>query len=284
MNDAPRNLDALRREIDTVDDALHDLLMRRAALVGDIGALKQSEHTTVFRPAREAALIRRLVERHHGTLPIGAVARIWSEIVAASTLIQGGLTVAYCPIGDPVTGDRIARARFGAAAALVPVSTPAQVVTAVTSGDAAVGLVPVPRLDDSAPWWPLLIGRSGETAVCVAARVPFVRVGDDEDMNALVITPGEAQPSGEDRSLIVLECDVPFSRDRVREVLTENGFTPTHAHSYDDPDRPDTHFHLAEVDGYVMLDDPRLDAVRRGLPASSVWQIGAYATPLSVNT
>ena len=182
-----------------------------------------------------------------------------------------------------MTGDRIARARFGAAALLVPVSTPAQVVTAVTSGDAAVGLVPVPRQDDPTPWWPLLIGRSGDTAVRVAAGVPFVRVGDGEELSALIIARGEAEPSGDDRSVIVIECDAPFSRDRVREVFTENGFDPTHTLLYDDPDRPDVHFHLAEVDGYVALDDPRLDSVRRALPASSVSQIGAYATPLNGN-
>ena len=97
MNDAPRSLDALRREIDTVDDALHDLLMRRAALVAEIGTLKNSEQATVFRPAREAVLLRRLLARNDGKLAVHAVVRIWSEIIAASTLIQGGLTVAYCP-------------------------------------------------------------------------------------------------------------------------------------------------------------------------------------------
>ena len=84
MNDAPRSLDALRREIDTVDDALHDLLMQRAALVGEIGALKSGERTTVFRPAREALLLRRLLARSDGALPTGALVRIWSEIIAAS--------------------------------------------------------------------------------------------------------------------------------------------------------------------------------------------------------
>ena len=63
MNDAPRSLDALRREIDTVDDTLHDLLTQRAALVAEIGALKSSERTTIFRPAREALLLRRLLAR-----------------------------------------------------------------------------------------------------------------------------------------------------------------------------------------------------------------------------
>jgi len=282
MNDAPRSIDALRREIDTVDDALHDLLMRRAALVTDIGALKNSEQTAVFRPAREAVLLRRLLARHGGKLPVSAVVRIWSEIIAASTLIQGGLTVAYCPIGDVVTGDRMAHGRFGAGAPMAPVPTPAQVITAVTSGEASVGLVPVPRQDDSAPWWTLLYGRTGGAEVQVIAGVPFVLDGEGEELSAMVIARGKAEPSGDDRSLIVFECSEPFSRDRIRDVLTENGIDPGHTVSYDDPVRPDAHLHLADVAGHVVLDDPRLDKVRRALPASSVWQIGVYATPIGL--
>jgi chorismate mutase/prephenate dehydratase len=282
MNDAPPSLDVLRREIDTVDDALHDLLMRRAALVGDIGALKDSQQAAVFRPAREALLLRRLLARNDGKLPAPAVVYIWREIIGASTLIQGGLTIAYCPIGDVVTGDRLARGRFGAAAPVMPVPTPAQVVTAVTSGEASIGLVPVPRQDDTVPWWPLVYGRTGDAAVQVVAGVPFVLSDDGAEVSALVIARGEAEPSGDDRSLIVFECSEPFSRDRVREVLAANGFDSTHSVSYDDPARPDAHLHLTDIAGYVALDDPRLANVRLALPASAVWQVGVYATPFGI--
>ncbi len=282
MNDAPRSLDALRREIDTVDDALHDLLRRRAALVAEIGALKSSERTTIFRPAREALLLRRLLARGDGKLPVDALVRIWSEIIAASTQIQGGLTVAYCPIGDAVTADRLARGRFGAGASLVPVSTPAQVVTAVTGGEASVGLMPVPRQDDRAPWWPLLYGRTGEAAVQVVAGVPFALRGGEE-LSGLVIARGTAEPSGDDRSLIVFESDEPFSRDRVRKSLTDNGFDSAQTLSYDDPGRPCVHLYLADVRGHVAPDDARLDSVRQVLPASSIGTVGVYARPIGAN-
>jgi chorismate mutase-like protein len=282
MNDAPPSLDALRREIDTVDDALHDLLMRRAALVAEIGALKNTAQTAVFRPSREAALLRRLLARNDDNLPALALVRIWREVIGASTLIQGGLTVAYCPVGDAVTGDRLARERFGTGAAVLSVSTPAQVVTSVTSGEASVGLVPVPRQDDAAPWWPRVYGRIGDAAVQVVAGVPFLLADEAEAVSAFVIAKGEPEPSGDDRSLIVLECDQPFSRDRIRSVLTENGFDPAHSVSYDDPGRPGIQLHLADVAGHVAPDDQRLANVGLALPAVAVGQIGAYATPIPV--
>ena len=39
------SLDDLRREIDEIDDQLHDLLMRRTEIVGRVGAVKRLEST-----------------------------------------------------------------------------------------------------------------------------------------------------------------------------------------------------------------------------------------------
>ncbi len=282
MNDALPSIDALRREIDTLDDALHDLLMQRAALVSDIGALKNSKQTAVFRPAREAVLLRRLLARHDGRLPVTAVVRIWNAITAASTLLQGGLTVAYCSIGDVVAADRMVHGRFGAGVPVVSVPTPAQVIMAVTSGEASVGVVPVPRQDDRTPWWTLLYGRSGSAEVQVVAGVPFVVEDDDEELGGMVIALGTAEPSGDDRSLIVFECSELFSRDRIRDVLGENEIEAVRTVSYDDPAQPDAYLYLADVVGYVPLDDLRLDRVRLALPAQAAWQIGVYAAPIDL--
>ena len=95
-----------------------------------------------------------------------------------------------------------------------------------------------------------------------------------------MIAPGAAEPSGDDRSLIVFESAEPVSRDRVGTVLAQNGLEPARTLAYDDPNRPGTHLYLTDVTGFVALDDARVGAVRRALPAAAVWLVGAYATPL----
>ena len=52
-------LAALRAELDGIDDGLHDLLMRRAAVVERVGALRGK---VPLRAGREAAILRRLVD------------------------------------------------------------------------------------------------------------------------------------------------------------------------------------------------------------------------------
>ncbi|MEN9499161.1 MAG: hypothetical protein RIS83_980, partial [Pseudomonadota bacterium] len=60
-------LQALRAEIDALDDAMHDLLMRRAAVVARMAASRaKTGGGSPLRPGREAAVLRRLLGRHQG--------------------------------------------------------------------------------------------------------------------------------------------------------------------------------------------------------------------------
>lgn len=60
-----RSLTELRREIDAIDEATHDLLMRRAGIVERVRTAKGGLDTgNAWRPAREAEILRRLADRH----------------------------------------------------------------------------------------------------------------------------------------------------------------------------------------------------------------------------
>src|SRR6478609_804830 len=81
MADKPRtdsSLAALRAEIDHIDETMHGLLMQRGEIIDRLIAVKQTqENASAFRPAREAEMMRRLVDRHHGILPLDTAESIW---------------------------------------------------------------------------------------------------------------------------------------------------------------------------------------------------------------
>ena len=67
MADKPRNsppsLADLRREIDRIDEEMHALLMERGTIIDRLIKVKQTQEScSAFRPAREAEMMRRLVE------------------------------------------------------------------------------------------------------------------------------------------------------------------------------------------------------------------------------
>jgi chorismate mutase/prephenate dehydratase len=73
---AGADLPALRAELDRLDDAVHDLLMRRAEVVQQVGALGV-KGAVPLRPGREASIVRRLLARHRGAFPAAGIVRLW---------------------------------------------------------------------------------------------------------------------------------------------------------------------------------------------------------------
>ena len=83
-----KTLEELRREIDAIDDQLHDLLMRRTEIVEGVTAAKQGDAIKI-RPAREAKIVYRLLARHKGAFPKRELVRIWREIIVATLGAEG---------------------------------------------------------------------------------------------------------------------------------------------------------------------------------------------------
>ena len=83
MSAAQNPLSELRRQIDEIDTALHDLIMRRTEVVQKIAAVKGSNGGAFHLPGREAEVMRRLVRRHQGAFPKAALVRIWRELISA---------------------------------------------------------------------------------------------------------------------------------------------------------------------------------------------------------
>jgi chorismate mutase len=90
-----QTLDALRREIDTIDDRLLALLGERFAAVGSIRAVKAQDggNGSPMRPAREAAILRRLVEAPVVGVPVALRVRLWRAIIAAASLEQAQIRI-----------------------------------------------------------------------------------------------------------------------------------------------------------------------------------------------
>ena len=91
-------LDELRQKIDRIDEAIHRGLVERSEIVEALIAVKRTDKPgAAFRPGREVDMMRRLVGRHRGILPITTVEHIWREIIAAFTHMQAPYDVIVEP-------------------------------------------------------------------------------------------------------------------------------------------------------------------------------------------
>src|SRR2546423_1108529 len=118
--DAP-SLGDLRKDIDRIDEAMHGLLMERGEIINRLISVKKTQESgSAFRPAREADMMRRLVQRHKGILPLDTAESILRVIIATFTHVQAPFSVhADLSAGDAMMRDS-ARFHFGFTVPFVP--------------------------------------------------------------------------------------------------------------------------------------------------------------------
>lgn len=271
----PGGLPALRAELDRIDTSLHDLLIQRARVVE---AVARSGKRSAWRPGREAEIIRRLLGRHAGMLPPQALYRIWRELLAGTTSMQGGFRVAVCE-RDPAAGfTQLAREHFGTLTPLRSHGGPAQAIGEVGAGIASVAVLPMPS--ETETWWTALLNREEQPRIHIAARLPFwaPRSEGSPTLQALVVGPAAPDASGHDRTLVGLELEQDVSRDRLSAMFTAAGFGPAAVWVLRrEPGMPLVQG-LVEVDGHVGEDDPRLGKLAGSHRRPAV--LGGYAVPV----
>ena len=169
-------LDDLRKEIDRIDEAMHQLLMERGEIIDRLISVKKSQETgSAFRPVREAEMMRRLVKRHKGILPLDTAESIWRVIISTFTYVQAPFSVhADLSAGDALMRDS-ARFHFGFTVPFVPHMGAASVVAAVSASKGDLGLVPAVPVAGAGALWSAL---EFDAAPKIIARLPFVERAD----------------------------------------------------------------------------------------------------------
>ncbi|HLH89779.1 MAG TPA: chorismate mutase [Xanthobacteraceae bacterium] len=170
----PPPLAELRAEIDRIDAEMHRLLMARGDIIDRLIMVKRTtESGSAFRPAREAAMMRRLVERHRGILPLDTAESIWRVIIATFTYVQAPFRVHVdLSAGEAAMRDS-ERFHFGFTVPLVGHMGAGGVVAHVGASKGDLGLVSATA--GGSAWWSAL---EGDDAPKIIARLPFVERTD----------------------------------------------------------------------------------------------------------
>jgi len=268
------SLTDLRRDIDRIDASMHALLIERGAIIDTLIAVKKTQESgSAFRPAREADMMKRLVERHHGSLPLDTVESIWRVIISTFTFVQAPFAVhADLSTGDALMRDS-ARFHFGFTVPFVPHMGAASVVQAVTESKGDLGLVPAFAFAGGGPWWAAL---EFATAPKIIARLPFVERPDHPAAMPLFVVSRVAADA------MVTETEVWSMRVSGWRAASVNAVTKTAADIVAVPDQA--------FDGAALLVSvPRggIDAVTKalvGIGASirSAALVGSHATRYTV--
>lgn len=142
-------LKPLRDAIDGIDGKLVELLNERARVAAEVGRIKHEVGAPVFRPEREAEVLRKVAARSAGPLSEAALSTVFREVMSACRALERPLTVAY--LGPPGTFSEIAMQRqFGSSVKGLPCTTLDEVFRATEAAGAEFGIVPIENSSEGA--------------------------------------------------------------------------------------------------------------------------------------
>ncbi len=138
-------LEDLRKAIDDIDDEMIQLLNKRMDVVREVGELKRTNKSAIYRPEREKAIIDRLHEaskKGKGSLNRAAIEAIFLEIFAVSRNYELPERVAYLGPEGSFT-HQAAESRYGAMSDYLALDSIPAVFDAVATSRARFGVVPL---------------------------------------------------------------------------------------------------------------------------------------------
>ena len=137
-----KNLNNLRKRIDSIDEKILELINRRGKVALEISDLKKENSIGVYDPAREKEIERKLEKSNHGPLSNEYIVSIFREIVSGCRGLQKPTKVGYLgPLGS--FSNQAAFHKFGSSSQLVPLGSFDEVFEEVKKKRLEFGIIPV---------------------------------------------------------------------------------------------------------------------------------------------
>ena len=157
----------VRGRIDAIDAAIQQLIQQRAALAREVGLAKGKGRRAVdyYRPEREAAVLRGVLERNQGPLSAEEMLRLFREIMSACLAQQEPLKVGFLGPEGTFTEQALLRF-FGHGAQRLAYPSIEEVFGEVAAGHADFGIVPLENSSEGAVHSTLDMFFASELKIC----------------------------------------------------------------------------------------------------------------------
>jgi chorismate mutase len=214
-------LSQLRVEIDRIDSEMHALLVERGDVVGRVIEAKRAagDVGSAFRPDREAALMRRIIDKDCGRWPVDVPENIWRVILATSTYTQIPYTVHADISGGETPIRESMRFHFGFTVPFAPAGDAKAVIRAVDEAGGDLGVFLIAQAPGLGAWWEGLLRPN---APKIIARLPFAS-RPDHPAGLPVYVIAKPQNEGLARETIVASLQLERWRNEARVALSDIG-------------------------------------------------------------
>ena len=271
--DQNNTLEDIRRRIDEIDDAILALIGERMQAVHDVRAAKaglDNGQSTAMRPGREAAILRRLVAARGDAVPAGLVVRLWREVIASATRLQGPLPLHVADVNGGSDVSDLAREHFGTGGEMTRHGTASEVIDAVSARVTDVGVIATGS-EGVAGWVDHLLSRP-DPAPRIIVALPFVSTGGAP--KAAVLGHAAIERTGDDCTVVAVRGDVAAVADALVSLREAGQDSVALAQGET--------WALRAIAGWIEPGDIHFEKLKAAPGVDDVRIVGAYAMPIRV--
>jgi len=164
------SLKKFRSEIDAIDAQVLKLVNERAKLAREIGHVK--EDGVIYRPEREAQVLRTMQEANEGPLASEAVSNIFRAVMSNCRALEKKLSIAFLgPIGTYT--EEAALKQFGKGCDAIVCGSIDEVFRTLEAGQADYAVVPVENSTEGAVGLTLDLLLSSPVKICGEVTLPI---------------------------------------------------------------------------------------------------------------
>lgn len=247
------DIQSVRTKIDKIDYQIHDLLMQRADLVQEVIDIKKFEAQldtnktpTIYRPAREAEIVKNILKRHNGLLPHSTIIGLWRFLIASFCALQTDFSIVYYGTSETESLRDLIRYYFGTTVKLKKAGSELSALHSVSSEEVTLGILPVSSVDIADEWWIKL-----PQNIYVSGLLPFIK--DDAVSHTkhdyMIVSLSEPTPSDNDKTLFKVIGNPDIGRGTMINCLSDLN-KQARSVSMVDSKALSQKFHLIEINGF----------------------------------
>jgi chorismate mutase-like protein len=286
------SLNNFRKEIDSIDDKLLELLAERSRVVQMVGKFKHAagEKNSIIRPGREAAMIRRISNKGGGAFSKAAIAHLWRLIIASSITIEEDTRISALSPQQNTECYWLAREYFGAFTPIEKHASTSDVMRDVVERKSTVGVIPIWDENSPKPWWLRLT--ETEEPPFVFAKLPFIKNAPSQRSPLVAMGYIAPEPTGDDQSLWVLKLAEQISFEDIEDLAKKTfGDDMKVVDQCRQVANPTMHCYLIQAHDFIAKDDKRVDkfletakaTINKDLPVETYY-LGSFASPISIES
>ncbi len=288
-------LQALRQDIDKIDDQILSLLKKRMQVITKVGELKKNNQEKFFiRSNREADMIKNLLAKADSTFPKSAIISIWRKIITAANMHEQPLRIAIHNPKNISDYEYLVKEYYSDAVPILNLDSSTNVVAEIEKGEVQIGIFALPKdaedshrkEDSSENWW---IGlANNRLGLKVFAIIPMVQnisefSAHEKNFDAIhlvAVAIKKAEKSSSDNSLFYVELSSEFSKSQLLSAFKEQGISAKILKSVKMQQVDGIVFYLLECEGFFEEEDEVVKALKKTKIKPYVKVLGHYATAI----